>query len=70
VTETIRYTPIGKQDLRLGTSSFEVTLADGRVVVLDEINVLALITTYWSSTNTLRLVDSNDTLIHAFGAIA
>lgn len=66
-TETIRYTPIGRQDVRFGTSSFEVTLADGRVVTLDEVNVLELITDYFSSTNPFRLVDSNGTLIHSFG---
>jgi hypothetical protein len=67
MTETIRYTPIGRQDIRFGTSTYEVTLADGRVVTLDEVNVLDLITDYFSSTNTFRIVDSNDTLIHSFG---
>jgi len=65
-TETIRYTPIGKQDVRFGTSTFEVTLADGRVVALDEVDVAAILTAYWP-TSTLRLVDVNGTLLHAFG---
>lgn len=64
--ETIRYTPIGKQDLKLGSSTFEVTLADGRVVSLDEIDVLALLSERYPTT-TFRLVDTNGTLIHAFG---
>ena len=37
--ETIKYSRIGKQDLKIGRSSFEVTLGDGRVVSLDEINL-------------------------------
>ena len=69
MTEVIRYTPIGKQDIRFGTSTFEVTLADGRVVTLDEVDVAAIITTYWP-TATLRLVDVNGTLLHAFGTTA
>ena len=38
MTETLRYTPIYKEDLALGTGVKEVTLADGRVVMLHEIN--------------------------------
>ena len=37
--ETIRYSLIGKQDLKLGTGTFEVQLADGRIIAMDEINV-------------------------------
>ena len=66
MTETIRFTPVGEQDIRFGTSTFEITLADGRVVVMDEVDVAALITQFWTTTF-LRLVDSNSTLIHAFG---
>lgn len=36
--ETVKFGLIGKQDLKLGRSTFEATLADGRVVSLDEIN--------------------------------
>jgi len=39
MAETIRYGLIGKQDLNLGVGTFEVTLADGRVVVLDKIDL-------------------------------
>ena len=70
MTETIRFTPIGKQDIRFGTSSYEVTLADGRVVVLDEVNAMALLTELYALGVALRLLDSNGTLIHAFGAVA
>lgn len=38
--ETIRYGLIGQQDLRWGSGTFEVTLADGRVVVLNEVRVI------------------------------
>jgi len=37
--ETIKYSLISKQDLKLGTGTFEITLADGRVVTVDEIDV-------------------------------
>lgn len=36
--ETIRYSLIGASDVKFGTGTFEVTLADGRVVVLEAIN--------------------------------
>jgi len=65
-TETIRFTPIGRSDVRFGTSTFEVTLADGRVVTLSEVDVAAIITEFWP-TSTLRLVDVDGTLLHAFG---
>ena len=42
-TETIRFALIGKQDLRIGTGKFEVTLADGRKALLDEVNLADLI---------------------------
>lgn len=40
MTETIRYGLIGRQDIRWGSGTFEVTLADGRVVTLDEVTVI------------------------------
>ena len=39
MTETIRYSLLGAQDIRWGDGTFEVTLADGRVVTLDEVNL-------------------------------
>lgn len=41
--ETIRFSPIGKEDCSFGTGSFEVTLADGRVVMLSQIDIGAII---------------------------
>lgn len=41
MAETIRFSLIGREDLRRGTSTFEVTLADGRVVTLNEIDITA-----------------------------
>ena len=35
--ETINFRPIGLEDIKFGSSSFEVTLADGRVIVLNEV---------------------------------
>lgn len=37
--ETIKFSRIGKQDLKVGRSSFETTLGTGQVVSLDEINL-------------------------------
>jgi hypothetical protein len=37
--ETIKFGLIGKQDLKRGRSTFSVTLADGSVVSLDELNL-------------------------------
>lgn len=51
--ETIRYTLIGKEDLRLGKNTFQVTLADGRVVTLTEVDIGALLNDTSLSTQTL-----------------
>lgn len=53
--EIIRYSPIGKEDLHLGTGTFEVRLADGRVVTLTKIDVGALLADSTISTQTLTL---------------
>lgn len=37
--ETVKYSPIGAEDLKLGTSSFEVELSDGRRATKSEINL-------------------------------
>ena len=37
--ETIKFGKIGAQDIQVGRSSFEVTLADGAVVSMDEVNL-------------------------------
>lgn len=66
MTETIRYALISKQDLRLGTGTFEVTLADGRRVTLDEVDLAAILNEFFVD-SPIRLKDTNGTLIHAFG---
>lgn len=37
--ETLKFSRIGKEDLKTGRSTFEVTLADGSVVSLNEVNL-------------------------------
>ena len=37
--ETVRFSLIGKQDIRFGKGTFEITLADGSVVILEEVNI-------------------------------
>src|SRR3972149_6151484 len=36
--ETLRFGLIGRQDIRVGTGTFEVELADGRIVTLQELS--------------------------------
>lgn len=67
MTETLRFVQVGKQDIRFGTGTFEITLADGRVVVVNEVDLQAIIAEQWPTTK-LRLLDTTGTLIHAFGA--
>ena len=38
--ETIRYSLISKEDLRLGTGTFKATLADGREVTLTQVDMV------------------------------
>lgn len=40
--ETIRYSRIGLQDLDIGTGTTQVTLADGRVVTMDQVSLAGL----------------------------
>ena len=60
--ETIRYSPIGKEDCSFGTGAFEVTLADGRVVMLSQIDVGALLNAGLATTTLSGLTLSNVTL--------
>ena len=41
--ETVRISLIGKKDLAIGTGSFEIVLADGKTVQVDEIDIGALL---------------------------
>lgn len=42
-TEVITYSRIGKQDIRFGTGTFEVVLGDGRKVIMDEVDLGAIL---------------------------
>lgn len=79
-TEVIRYSLLGKEDLRFGQSTFEVLLADGRKVVLNDIDVGAILNDANVSTQALSLVslvlssklhvtatDDSTTVLHSFG---
>jgi hypothetical protein len=44
MTETVRYSLLGKQDLRIGNGTFETVLGDGRVVTMDELRLSDLFT--------------------------
>lgn len=78
-TEVIRYTALGKEDVRFGLGTFEVILADGRKVVLSEVDVGALLNDATRSTQALTLVslittsfirftDTNGQVLHALGS--
>lgn len=56
MTEIIRYSLVGKEDLALGIGTFEVRLADGRVVALSKIDIGALLNDATISTQTLAIV--------------
>lgn len=56
MTEIIRYSRLGKEDLRFGFGTFEVRLADGRVVTLSEIDIGAILNDAALSTQVLALV--------------
>jgi hypothetical protein len=63
MAETVRYSQIGREDIRFGRNNFEVTLASGQVVLFNEVDigyVLAALTglkTYAATTD-LPAVDS------------
>lgn len=44
-TEVITYSRIGKEDIRFGRGTFEVVLADGRKVVLNEVDLGSILNT-------------------------
>lgn len=66
--ETIQYSRCGEQDIRFGTGTFEVRLADGRVVILNEVDIRALSNDRSLSTQVLRYTDSDGQVLHAFGS--
>ena len=78
-TEVIRYSMMGEEDIRFGLSTFEVVLADGRKVVLSEVDIGALLNDAAKSTQALtvvsimttsfiRFTDSNGQVLHALGS--
>ena len=77
--ETIRFTQLGEQDLRFGTGTFEITLADGRKVVLNEVDIGEILNDSTKSTQAMTIVsllttsfiryqDSTGQVLHAFGS--
>lgn len=73
MTETIRYTLIGKEDLNLGTGTFEARLADGRVVTLSQVDMVdqgtAQTITAKKTMKSASFIyqDTNNQVLHAFG---
>lgn len=67
-TEVIRYTQLGEEDIRFGLGTFEVVLADGRKVVLSEVDVGAIRNDPDLSTQIVRYTDSDGQVLHAFGS--
>lgn len=66
--ETIRYSQLGREDIRFGTGTLEVRLADGRVVVLQEVDLRAIANDPALSTQVLRYTDAEGQVLHAFGS--
>lgn len=70
---------MGTEDIRFGTGTFEITLADGRKVVLNEVDIGNLLNDSDKSTQALvivslitssfiRYTDTNSQVLHAFGS--
>lgn len=55
MTEIIRYSRIGKEDINFGMGTFEVRLADGRVVTLSQVDLGVLLSDATISTRTVTL---------------
>lgn len=53
--ETIRYARLGQEDINFGKGTFEVRLADGRVVVLNQVDLGVLLSDAALSTRALTL---------------
>lgn len=69
MTETIRYGLVGREDLKVGTGTFEVTLADGRVITMSALDVGAILndSTLYTAITGLSLTSPN--LITPTGSI-
>lgn len=68
--EIIRYTSVGKEDLNLGIGTFEVRLADGRVVTMTKIDVGALLNDSTISTQALSLTTLTLTGLTVSGTVS
>ena len=65
MTEVIRYSRMGEEEINFGLATFEVRLADGRVVVLSQVDLGALLSDAAKSTRILSL----DSISLALGQI-
>ena len=65
MTETIRYTLLGKEDIAFGpASTFEITLADGRIVILNRVDLAAILADpALSSTHLVRVKNYTKALL-------
>jgi hypothetical protein len=63
-TEVITYSRIGKEDIRFGTGTFEVVLADGRKVTLNEVDIGAILNNADLSTSPMPEFD-----LRRYGAV-
>jgi hypothetical protein len=67
-TEVITYSRIGNEDIRFGTGTYEVVLADGRKVLMSEVDLRAIANDPDLSTQIFRYTDSDGQVLHAFGS--
>ena len=69
-TEVIKYSQLGLQDIRFGTGTFEVTLADGRKVVLNEVDLGDILSDATKSTRTVTLDELTVTTLNFSGTFS
>src|SRR5689334_16530296 len=62
--ETIQYSKIGEEDIQVGRSTFEVTLGDGRIATLNEVNLDSFDKTLSEDDATTNGVTTALTLLH------
>ena len=65
MAETIRYTRLGKEDINFGVGTFEARLADGRVVVLSQVDLGVLLSDAALSTHIVTLDTLTVTTLNA-----
>src|SRR3990167_722265 len=69
-TETIKYSQLGLQDIRFGTGTFEITLADGRKVVLNEVDIGDILSDATKSTRVVTLDTLTVTTLNFSGTLS